>query len=149
MIECICNLWDQRTLGAICITTNGDLNARQHAIMGRGVARQAKQLFPQVPRILGNRILNTGNHVALILDTTEIGLISFPVKHHWHEVADLDLIRQSTYELLGLNARHCFPQIYLPRPGCGNGGLDWKDVQPVLAPLLDDRFTIVSVAGSR
>jgi hypothetical protein len=33
--------------------------------------------------------------------------------------------------------------ILLPRPGCGNGQLDWAQVGPAIAPLLDDRVTIV------
>jgi hypothetical protein len=32
----------------------------------------------------------------------------------------------------------------MPRPGCGNGKLDWRVVRLILRPYLDDRFTVVS-----
>jgi hypothetical protein len=35
--------------------------------------------------------------------------------------------------------------IYLPRPGCGNGRLNWEDVKKILSPILkSDRFHIVT-----
>lgn len=37
-----------------------------------------------------------------------------------------------------------YSEVVLPRPGAGNGGLEWKDVRPILEEILDDRFTILS-----
>jgi len=68
------------------------------------------------------------------------------VKHHWRERADLILIERSARELVDFVTdlwERGPATICLVRPGCGNGGLDWKDVRPVLAPLLDDRFMVV------
>ena len=33
-------------------------------------------------------------------------------------------------------------EIYLPKVGCGNGGLKWEDVKPHLK-FLDDRFIVI------
>ena len=72
-------------------------------------------------------------------------IVTFPVKYNWYEKADLDLIDRSARELKTL-----FPEgssgldpIYLVRPGCMNGKLDWEDVKPVLEKYLNNNFIIV------
>jgi O-acetyl-ADP-ribose deacetylase (regulator of RNase III) len=70
-------------------------------------------------------------------------LVVFPVKHEWMELADLALIQQSAYELIALADRLEWRRVVLPRPGCGNGGLTWDQVQPLLWDL-DDRFVVVT-----
>ncbi|KKN06475.1 hypothetical protein LCGC14_1076920 [marine sediment metagenome] len=135
------NLWDAKADYTV-ITTNGVVREDGAAVMGRGVAFQAKDRYPGLEYTLGRRIKLRGNHVSLMSK-----LISFPVKHHWQDPADLELIKQSTEELVILidhQALTGYPtsHIAMPRPGCGNGRLDWKDVQAVIEPLLDDRFTV-------
>lgn len=138
---------------AYCVTTNGDWNARRRAVMGRGVALQAKQRFPEVDLLLGHLLRKNGNVVQ------EIGhwhpfspasikpptiLVAFPVKHHWYERADLDLIRQSAEQLMALVEQNKWGRVLLPRPGCGNGQRDWEtEVKPVLEGILDERIVVV------
>lgn len=72
------------------------------------------------------------------------------MKHNWWEKADTSLIEQSTLQLKDFfdTIIGGYPTpIYLVRPGCGNGQLDWKDVKPILEKYLDDRFTIVERAN--
>jgi len=73
-------------------------------------------------------------------------LLFFPTKHNWWEKSDLVLIEESTRQLRDFfdNVISEYPvPIYLPRPGCSNGGLDWEDVKPILEKYLDDRFVVV------
>lgn len=72
-------------------------------------------------------------------------LISFPVKHKWFEAADLSLIERSAKQLMLLISCTEFEKVLLPRPGCGNGRLQWADVKKVLEPILDERVYIVSL----
>lgn len=85
----------------------------------------------------------------------------------WDLYEDIELIYRSACELVDLVNRNIggitrlpdddpncpgesrilglWRYILLPRPGCGNGSLNWeRDVRPVLAPVLDDRFSVIT-----
>lgn len=142
MKEIFGNLWDFD--GILCITTNGTLRKDGACVMGKGVAYQATQRFPNIAYVIGGNTKLQGSHVQLL---PHWKLITFPVKHNWWEKADLDLISQSTQELLDLNTslladpRWAY-NIYLPRPGCGNGQRTWKEVKPIVAVLPDNVFLV-------
>ena len=169
MIEVVGDLWEFPADVRV-ITTNGTVRKNGEAVMGRGCALEAKQRWPTMPRALGRMIEQHGNHVhRLLRRVVVIGekenhldgfeLYSFPVKHHWMQKADISLIRRSAEELLC--AVETGPlTVVLPHPGCGNGGLHWCScaaypeeegerepcggVYHVLAPILDDRFHVIS-----
>lgn len=145
MKEITGNLWDYVNDGYIVITTNGALNSKGECVMGRGTAAQAKNRYPGLARRIGKMIESHGNHVHLFQMDTDEGemLVTFPVKHHWAEPADIKLIGRSVSELKNLANRTHATKIFLPRPGCGNGGLSWVVVGQLLRDLLDDRFTVV------
>lgn len=126
---------------AVCITTNGDVTRAGRAAMGRGVALEAKQKFARdgLDARLGWMLGSAGNRVYPLAVGGPYDLFSFPVKHHWREKADLDLIEKSAHELDFFVTRGGYDVVLLPRPGCGNGGLDWVDVKPRI-DFLDDRY---------
>lgn len=139
------DLWD--VMGdAVVITTNGDVNREGRAVMGRGCALEAKRLFTDIDKALGRQLRRYGNRVQVV-DPAPLRytppIVTFPVKHHWHEQADLKLIARSAHELVALTDAEGWETVVMPRPGCGNGRLRWSDVKPILEPLLDDRFVIV------
>ncbi len=146
MKEITGNIWDYSSSGHIVITTNGALNTKGECVMGRGTALQAKNRYPGLALRIGKLIESHGNHVYLLQMDTQEGemLVTFPVKHHWSEVADLKLIARSVQELKVLSQR-VSGNFFLPRPGCGNGGLHWDRVKPLLVGSLNDRFSIVEL----
>lgn len=137
------NIWTVAIGNWVVIPTNGFVKVNGECVMGRGVAQQAARMFPWLPLMLGTQLRKTGNKLYLFEDITRgYRLITFPVKHNWWEKADLDLIRTSTKELGSIKS--LWSGVYLPHVGCGNGQLDWADVQPILEEYLDDRFTVVT-----
>ena len=138
------DVWDHHNQGHwVVITVNGSVRKDSCAVMGRGVAKQAAERFPNLSSELGERIRIGGNKVWVMVN---YGIFTFPVKHNWWEKADLTLIEQSARELSQV---HVEPPIYMVRPGCGNGGLDWKDVKPILERYLDDRFVVVEIGENK
>ena len=125
------------------ITTNGFVRKDGACVMGRGIAATAKQKYPRLPYTIGSHILKHGNIVGKWYNPTKnINILSFPVKHNWYDMADINLIIKSCKQLMEILGPD--ETVLLPRPGCGNGKLDWMEVQKIITPLLDDRVTIIS-----
>lgn len=143
MIEVAGDLWDYHSKGAyIAITTNGVVRSDGACVMGRGVAQQAARRFGDLPFEIGAAIRESGNHVYL---SKARRIYTYPVKHHWHEPADTELIVRSAHELVD-HVGHGYDKVYLVRPGCGNGQLQWEYVKPLIDKILDDRFVVVERA---
>lgn len=135
------NIWDYWTKGCtIIIPTNGYVKKSGSCVMGRGLARQAKVQIVGIEFKLGEMIKQTGNHVYYLSNH----LFSFPVKNNWYEKAKLSLIIKSAKELkAGIGS---YSLVCLSKVGCGNGGLNWKEVEPILDEYLNDsRFIIVDL----
>jgi hypothetical protein len=138
------NIWDHLGMAVIAVTTNGLVTKNGRAVFGRGCAGQAKERFPDLAERLGG-LLQRGNHVYILGD----GLVSFPVEHTPYENPDLRLIERSAEELAELADAEGWERVILPRPGCGGGGLAWKDVKPLLERHLDDRFLVITCDSTR
>lgn len=140
MTEVSGDIWDYANEGIIVITTNGQVTSRGLAVFGRGVAHQAEQRFPDLSERLGRLLAEHGNHVHYLGDS----IVSFPVEDTPWSNPDLRLIARSAGELRELSDRYGWQRVVVPRPGCGGGGLLWRDVRPLLEQELDDRFAVIS-----
>lgn len=133
----------------IVIPTNLCTNSTGHAVMGRGLALQAKERYTLLPLLLGEHIKQpiVG---SLPKYFPEYKVICLPTKEDFREKSKVTLIEQ------GLEKLHDFAFMkkkltgedheltYLPKLGCGEGGLDWEsEVKPLMEKYLDDRFVLV------
>lgn len=144
----------------LCITTNGTVKRDGRAVMGRGCALEATKKLKDIDAVLGWGLGGNGNVVMrlgmIVNEHSEYhkfcNIYSFPVKHHWRDKADLDLIAQSCEQLLELyndniNQGYADPLIAIPRPGCGAGGLSWRhEVRPLLEAYFKDSNNIIIVS---
>lgn len=130
---------------ALVITTNGSIKKNGCAVLGRGCAAQAVDKWPDFPQKLGERLRPEagGNVVNAFKYPGYKAVFTFPVKTNWWEKADIELIAASARRLRWLVDAHKIDEVYVPRPGCGAGKLEWKDVKHVLESFFDDRFIIV------
>ena len=141
MHEITGDLWEKHADGAVvAITINGMVTKSGKSIMLRGCARQAADRFPELTNVHGSLLINHGNHVF------DLGrrIVSFPVEADPYQTPDLSLIERSCRELVELADYKEWPQVVVPRPGCGGGGLAWNDVKPILQEYFDDRFYVIT-----
>ncbi len=107
-------------------------------VMGRGIALQFKRAYPANFRAY--RAACDRGAVRLgqmyVFDTGLSGprrfIINFPTKDHWRNRSRLDDIATGLDSLVAVVAEHRVSSIAIPALGCGNGGLDWHDVRPMI-----------------
>jgi hypothetical protein len=147
MREIFGNIWEIKC-DAICITTNGVIRNDGKAVMGAGIAKQAKDKFPGIDDLLGAFLKLGGNNVHLILEAPNTpALVSFPTKNDWIDNSPLELIIRSSRQLVELTDQKGWGKVVLPRPGCGNGNLDWNVVKCQIETILNDRFFVITRSG--
>ena len=130
---------------SLCILTNGFVKANGEGVMGRGIAKKVCSYIPHMPRILGNKLQMHGNHVQELMTTSKGNmLIMFPTKDYWYNSSDPKIILQSCKELNAFIEEKGLQSVLLPRPGCGNGGLDWEDVKLLIEDVISDKVSIVT-----
>ena len=127
-------------------------------VMGKGLASRAKYQFPDVyveyQDLCRQKKLQMGTPVlykreenfekTLLEDKTSVAtengnrwFLLFPTKTHWKTSSPLEGIEKglqwlkSNYQTLGIKS------LALPSLGCGLGGLDWKQVGPLMCRYLN------------
>lgn len=137
------NIWDFHEKGKwICIPTNGFVKKNGRAVMGAGLALDCKRKFPDFDELLGKFIKRYGNTPIMFPNHR---VMSFPVKINWWEKADLLLIEKSAIYVSRFLNHLAVDRVFLPRVGCGNGKLKWKDVKKILNETFEDDDRIVIV----
>ena len=110
-------------------------------VMGKGVALEYKKRYPDMFREYENLCQNKAVHPGqpyLYRDLTGTSILMFPTKDHWRSPSKLDYIVKGldwfidNYEDLKIES------IAFPPLGCGNGGLKWEDVGPIMYQKLNN-----------
>lgn len=148
------DIMSYRGKGYIVIPTNIGWKADGTNVMGRGLARLVASRYPKLPADYGAACKLQGEKAKCVVWAgPDVNLILFPVKPlnkeaphmSWKSPASLEIIERSAKNLAGLG--EVLPgdlPIAVPAVGCGNGGLDWSDVKPILEKyLVSDRFIMV------
>jgi O-acetyl-ADP-ribose deacetylase (regulator of RNase III) len=126
--------------------------------MGKGIALQFKQAYPEnfhayekavregVVRPGSMFVFETGRYINPKL------IINFPTKRHWRGKSRLEDIESGLVALVEELRKRGIKSIAVPPLGCGNGGLDWSVVRPMivsaLEPLSDVRVFLYAPGGT-
>lgn len=106
--------------------------------MGKGIALQFKQAFPKNFKFYEDAC-KAGKVVpghVLVFDNGGLlcprYVINFPTKRHWRNKSRLEDIESGLNDLIDVVRRLEIRSIAVPPLGCGLGGLDWRDVRPMI-----------------
>jgi O-acetyl-ADP-ribose deacetylase (regulator of RNase III) len=107
-------------------------------VMGKGLAQAFKDrepaMFKAYKKVCEQGLLEPGK--LWLWRGADSWTLNFPTKKHWRNPSKLDWVElglkkfASAYEAQGIK------EISFPRLGCGNGGLDWEDVRPLMEHYL-------------
>lgn len=137
------NMWDAFGKGIFMITTNPIIRKDGAVVMGRGIAAEAKERFPQLPYDFANQIrYQPWRYVGAIGYYTDVPIWFFRVKDHWAQQAKIEIIKHSAFGVSGM-CKSWYNKtkplrIDLNFPGIGNGGLKREDVLPIIETLPDN-----------
>jgi O-acetyl-ADP-ribose deacetylase (regulator of RNase III) len=107
-------------------------------VMGKGIALQFKRAFPANFRAYRTACaqgeLQLGH--VWIFDTGVLGprryILNFPTKSHWRSNSRLHDIAAGLDSLVAVVEKLRLTSVAIPALGCGNGGLAWDDVRPLI-----------------
>lgn len=110
-------------------------------VMGKGVALEFKIRWPANFRaykdLCDAKCLKPGE--MFVFDTKGFldsegprYLINFPTKAHWRSKSKIEYIVDGLDALVDAIRKYEIKSIAIPPLGCGNGGLDWVDVRPLV-----------------
>jgi O-acetyl-ADP-ribose deacetylase (regulator of RNase III) len=116
-------------------------------VMGKGVALEFKRRWPdnfrKYKQACDAKMLRPG-----MLYTHQVGdmfsasgpkfIINFPTKNHWRADSKIEYIETGLDALVDVLRRSGITSVALPPLGCGNGGLKWEEVRPLITRKLGD-----------
>jgi len=121
-------------------------------VMGKGLALQFRRAYPAMfddyRQVAAAGQLHLGQmHVwRTCAATGPAYVINFPTKGHWRSRSRIDDIDRGLADLVRVIRDLGIQSIAVPPLGCGNGGLDWAQVEPriraALAGLDDVRILL-------
>ena len=127
------------------LTTGNLLDAKVEAlvntvntfgIMGKGIALQFRLAFPRNFELYQSACKRgdvvPGKMFTVPTDRLDNPkfIINFPTKRHWKGKSRIEDIDAGLLDLVRVIREENIKSVAIPPLGCGNGGLDWKDVRP-------------------
>lgn len=119
-------------------------------VMGKGIALAFKKAFPD-NFLTYKKACETGELVTgklLVTRTNQLlpkFIVNFPTKQHWRSKSKLAYIERGMEQLVHSIIENKISSIAIPPLGCGNGGLKWSDVKPVILSYLKNLPVDVTV----
>ena len=113
-------------------------------VMGKGIALQFKKAFPHNFEAYRKGCMNGELAIGKILAVKARNLLwgeklilNFPTKTDWRLPSEYEYIERGLVALREYVTIHQVESLAIPPLGCGNGGLDWLKVKPMIADAME------------
>jgi O-acetyl-ADP-ribose deacetylase (regulator of RNase III)/uncharacterized protein YwgA len=113
-------------------------------VMGKGIALQFKNEFPENYKEYTDAVNRKEIAVGKVQIVPVNGIngvkyiVNFPTKAHWRNPSKIEWIKDGLKDLRKQVQALKIESIAVPPLGCGNGGLNWDDVKPLIVEALSD-----------
>ncbi|MDQ3339082.1 MAG: macro domain-containing protein [Myxococcota bacterium] len=106
-------------------------------VMGKGLALAFKKKFPDNFTAYRNACESGELKPGKVFlfdrgDRSPRWVVNFPTKRHWRDASRIDDIRDGLVDLVKQVEARGIESLAMPALGCGLGGLEWKDVRPLI-----------------
>ncbi len=105
-------------------------------VMGKGIALQFKLAFPDnyaaYEAACKRGDVQIGKMFVFRREKNPRFIINFPTKRHWRGKSKIEDIESGLKALIQVVKEEHIKSIAVPPLGCGNGGLDWEQVRPLI-----------------
>jgi O-acetyl-ADP-ribose deacetylase (regulator of RNase III) len=109
-------------------------------VMGKGIAADFRKRYPDMydeyRNICARKLLEPGK--LWLWKAPDRWVLNFPTKRHWRNPSRLEWIEAGLQKFVAEYDRRGITEISFPRLGCGNGGLDWDVVRPMMDAHLSE-----------
>lgn len=110
-------------------------------VMGKGVAAEFKKRYPAMFEDYAQRCQRKAVHPGESYpyrDASGVLIINFPTKNHWRSPSRVKDIEFGLDYFAAHAAEWGITSVAIPPLGCGNGGLEWSEVGPLIYRKLHD-----------
>lgn len=104
-------------------------------VMGKGLALEFKRRYPA----MFERYKRFCEEGKLTIDRLDLyrahgdhWVLNFPTKEHWRDPSKLEWIEAGLRRLSKAYKGKSITGLAMPQLGCGNGGLEWPLVRPII-----------------
>ncbi|MGH9566139.1 MAG: type II toxin-antitoxin system antitoxin DNA ADP-ribosyl glycohydrolase DarG, partial [Candidatus Angelobacter sp.] len=113
-------------------------------VAGKGIALQFRQAYPDNFKAYTKAAKNGGitpgrMYVYATGRLQPRYIINFPTKRHWRGASKISDIVSGLEDLAETIKQFAITSIAVPPLGCGNGGLSWSDVRPLIVGALGEQ----------
>lgn len=111
-------------------------------VMGGGLAKKFRQRYPRMnadyQSACAHNKIRVGRMWSWHDDDTQKWIINFPTKDDWRYASKIEYISDGLFDLGTVILDLQLTSLAIPALGCGLGGLNWLDVEPMIRFALEN-----------